>query len=89
MNIYVGNISYEVTDKDLWLAFEPFGKVETATVINDKHSGKSKGFGFVEMPSSAEAKSAMGGLNGTEFKGKTLIVNEARPRSENRPGRGG
>jgi len=89
MNIYVGTLSYEVTDEDLRLAFEPFGKVDTATVIKDKQSGKSKGFGFVEMSSDAEAQAAIKALNGKDLKGKTLSVNEARPRSEGRPGRGG
>jgi len=89
MNIYVGKMSYEVTEEDLRLAFEPFGQVETATIIQDKHSGQSKGFGFVEMASKAEAQSAIDGLNGTELKGRTLNVNEARPRTESRGSRGG
>ena len=89
MRIYVGNLSYEVTEEDLRLAFEPFGQVESAAIIKDKYSGQSKGFGFVEMPSKAEAQSAIDGLNGTELKGKTLNVNEARPRTESRRGSGG
>ena len=89
MKIYVGNLSYEVTEEDLWLAFEPFGQVESATIIKDKHSGQSKGFGFVEMASKAEGQSAIDGLNGKELKGRTLNVNEARPRTENRGGGGG
>ena len=91
MNIYVGNLSYDVSEEDLRLAFESFGKVETATIIKDKYSGESKGFGFVEMPSRDEAQSAIDGLNGKELKGRTLSVNEARPRtgSKNRGGRGG
>ena len=88
MNIYVGKMSYEVTEEDLRLAFEPFGQVESATIIKDKHSGQSKGFGFVEMASKAEGQSAIDGLNGKELKGKALNVNEARPRTESR-GRGG
>ena len=88
MNIYVGNLSYEATEEDLRLAFEPFGQVESATIIKDKHSGQSKGFGFVEMTSKAEGQSAIDGLNGNELKGKALNVNEARPRTERR-GRGG
>ncbi len=88
MNIYVGNLPYEVTEEELRLAFEPFGHVESATIIKDKYSGESKGFGFVEMPSKAEAQSAIDGLNGKEFKGRTLNVNEARPRTESRRGRG-
>ena len=82
MNIYVGNLSYEATEEDLRLAFEPFGQVESATIIKDKHSGQSKGFGFVEMTSKAEGQSAIDGLNGNELKGKALNVNEARPRTE-------
>jgi RNA recognition motif-containing protein len=89
MNIYVGNLSYEVTEEDLRLAFEPFGQVESATIIKDKYSGESKGFGFVEMPAKAEGQSAINGLNGKELKGRTLNVNEARPRSEGRRGGGG
>ena len=88
MNIYVGNLSYEVTEGDLQLAFEPFGQVESATIIKDKYSGRSKGFGFVEMPSKAEAQSAIDGLNGKELKGRTINVNEARPRTDSRRGRG-
>jgi RNA recognition motif-containing protein len=89
MNIYVGNLSYEITEEDLKLAFEPFGKVESASIIKDKYSGQSKGFGFIEMPSKAEAQAAIEGLNGKELKGRTLNVNEARPRSESRGGKGG
>ena len=89
MNIYVGNLSHEVTDEDLRLAFEPFGQVESATIIKDKHSGHSKGFGFVEMASKAEGQSAIDGLNGTELNGKTLNVNVARPRPERRGSGGG
>ncbi len=89
MNIYVGNLSYEVTEEDLRLAFEPFGQVESAKIIKDKHSGQSKGFGFVEMASKAEGQSAIDGLNGKELKGKALNVNEARPRTESRGSGGG
>ncbi len=89
MNIYVGNLSYEVTEEDLRLAFESFGQVESATIIKDKYSGQSKGFGFVEMPLKAEAQSAIDGLNSTDLKGSTLNVNEARPRTESRRDRGG
>jgi RNA recognition motif-containing protein len=89
MNIYVGNMSYGVTEEELRLAFEAFGQVESAAIIKDKYSGQSKGFGFVEMPSKAEAQSAIEGLNGTELKGRTLNVNEARPRTESRRDRGG
>jgi len=89
MNIYVGNLSKEVSEEDLRLAFEPFGTVESAAVIKDKFTGQSKGFGFVEMSSKEEGQSAIDELNGTELKGKPLTVNEARPRTENRGGRGG
>ena len=89
MNIYVGNLSHEVTEEDLRVAFESFGQVESATIIKDKYSGESKGFGFVEMLSKAEAQSAIDGLNGKELKGRALNVNEARPRSESGGGRGG
>jgi RNA recognition motif-containing protein len=89
MNIYAGNSSREVTEEDLRQAFEAFGQVESAAVIKDKYSGESKGFGFVEMPAKAEGQSAINGLNGTELKGRTLNVNEARPRSESGRGGGG
>jgi len=89
MNIYVGNLSYETTEEDLRLAFGEFGAVESVNIIKDKFSGQSKGFGFVEMPSKAEGQSAIDGLNGKETKGRTLKVNEARPRTEKPGGRGG
>jgi len=89
MNIYIGNLSFEVTEEDLRKAFESFGQVESAKIIKDKYSGESRGFGFVEMPSAAEAQSAISGLNGKELKGRTLNVNEARPRQESRRGGGG
>jgi RNA recognition motif-containing protein len=89
MNIYVGNLSLEVTEEDLQLSFKPFGQIESATIIKDKHSGQSRGFGFVEMASKAEGQSAIDGLNGTELKGRTLKVNEARTRTESRGGGGG
>jgi len=89
MNIYVGNLSHEVTEEDLRLALEQFGQVESAAIIKDKRSGESKGFGFVEMASKAEGQSAIDALNGTELKGRTLKVNEARPRTERRGSGGG
>lgn len=88
MNIYVGNLSYEANEDDLRQAFEAFGQVTSASIIKDKYSNESKGFGFVEMPSKAEAQSAIDGLNGKDLKGKTLNVNEARPRTDNRGSRG-
>jgi len=77
-------LSREVTEEDLRQAFEAFGQVASVTVIKDKFSGESRGFGFVEMPAKAEAQSAITGLKDKELKGRTLKVNEARPRSENR-----
>jgi RNA recognition motif-containing protein len=90
MNIYVGNLSNETTEEDLNEAFGAFGQVTSAKIITDKYSGLSRGFGFIEMPAKADAQSAINGLNGTELKGQTLTVNEARPRPDrNRGGRGG
>ncbi len=89
MNIYIGNLSYEVTEEDLKQAFETFGEVESVKIIKDKYTNRSKGFGFVEMPDNANAQSAINDLNDTEIKGRTIKVNEARPRSESRGGRGG
>ncbi len=83
MKLYVGNLAQGVTEEDLRLALQEFGQVESATIIKDKYSGQSKGFGFVEMGSKAEGQSAIDGLNGKELKGKALNVNEARPRPEN------
>lgn len=85
MRIYVGNLSYQVTDEELRQAFEAFGEVSSANVIMDKFSGQSKGFGFVEMSSKSEADAAISSLNGKELKGRAMNVNEARPR----PGPGG
>jgi RNA recognition motif-containing protein len=85
VRIYVGNLSYQVTDEELRQAFEAFGEVSSANVIMDKFSGQSKGFGFVEMSSKSEAEAAISSLNGKELKGRALNVNEARPR----PGPGG
>lgn len=89
MNIYVGNLSQDVTEEDLKTAFEAYGGVESLRVIKDNYTGKSKGFAFVEMPNNAEAQSAIDGLNDKDFKGNTLKVNTARPRTENRGGKGG
>lgn len=88
MNIYVGNLSYEVTDEDLREAFAAFGEISSARVIRDRYSGRSRGFGFVEMPTQAEAQAAIQGLNNKDLKGRALNVNEARPRAE-RPGGAG
>jgi RNA recognition motif-containing protein len=89
MNIYVGNLSSEVTEEDLRQAFQGFGQVESVNIIKDRFSGMTKGFGFVEMSAKAEAEAAIAGLNGKELKGRRLNVNEARPRPEGRRGGGG
>ncbi len=89
MNIYVGNLSYNVTEEDLRKAFAAFGQVASASIIKDKFSGRSKGFGFVEMPSNEEAKAAIAAMNGKELGGRNLNVNEARPRSDDRRQGGG
>jgi cold-inducible RNA-binding protein len=89
MNIYVGNLSFEVTEDDLMQTFSAHGQVATVNIIKDKFSGESRGFGFVEMPSKDEAQAAIAGLNGTDLKGRSITVNEARPRAEGRGGGGG
>jgi RNA recognition motif-containing protein len=89
MNIYVGNLSYTITEEDLRQAFGSFGQVASASIIKDQSSGQSKGFGFIEMPVMEEAQAAISGMNGKEMKGRKLNVNEARPRSEERRGGGG
>lgn len=89
MKIFVGNLSREVMDEELRQAFESFGKVESAEVVKDKVTGGSRGFGFVEMPSASEAQAAIDGMNGKELKGRTINVNESRPREERGGGRGG
>ncbi len=88
VNIYVGNLSRDVTEEDLQEAFGAFGQVASANIIKDKFSGESRGFGFVEMPEKAEAQAAIADLNGKDLKGQTLNVNEARPRTEGRRDRG-
>lgn len=89
MNIYVGNLSRQTTEDDLRQAFEAFGQVESINIIKDRFSGESRGFGFVEMPSKSEAQSAIEQMNGQDLMGRTLNVNEARPRAERRGGGGG
>jgi cold-inducible RNA-binding protein len=88
MNIYVGNLSYDATDDELRELFEEFGQVSSASVIQDRESGRSRGFGFVEMPNESEAQAAINALNGRDIQGRSLRVNEARPREE-RPRREG
>lgn len=81
MNIYVGNLSYNSTEPDLETAFGQFGTVASARIIKDRFSGRSKGFGFVEMPSDSEANAAIQGLNGKDLMGRTITVNESKPRT--------
>ena len=88
MNIYVGNMAYDVTEEDLKQTFEAFGQVASTNVIKDQYSDRSKGFGFVEMPETSEAKEAIAALNGKELKGRTLNVNEARPKADRNRGGG-
>ncbi len=89
MNIFVGNLSRDVTDDDLKELFANYGQVKSAKVIRDMFSQESKGFGFVEMPGVSEAQKAMNELNTKDLKGKKLTVNEARPRNGERHGGGG
>jgi len=88
MNIYVGNLSFNVTEADLKDLFSQHGTVQTASVIKDKYSGESRGFGFVEMPEKEEALKAISALNGKDLKGRNLKINEAQPRTD-RPRTGG
>ncbi len=89
MNIFVGNLSREASEDDLKQAFQAFGEVATASIIMDKFTRESKGFGFVEMPVKTEAEAAIAGLNGKDLKGRALTVNEARPREDRGGGFGG
>jgi RNA recognition motif-containing protein len=88
MNIFVGNLSKDVTDEDLQNMFSEFGSVRSVKVIKDLFSGESKGFGFIEMPGLSEAQKAINELNTKELKGKKIVVNEARPRNDRRGGGG-
>jgi RNA recognition motif-containing protein len=89
MNIYIGNLSYDVTNDDLQKAFKTFGDVTSAHIITDRSTGSPRGFGFVEMSSRESALAAIAGLNGTLLKGRAITVNEARQRQGSFPGRGG
>ncbi len=89
MNIFVGNLSKDVNDEDLQNLFSEYGNVKSVKVIRDLFSGESKGFGFIEMPGQAEAQKAMAELNTVELKGKKIVVNEARPKTDRRSGGGG
>ena len=82
MNIYAGNLSWNLKDQDLSNLFAQYGEVSSAKIVNDKFSGRSKGFGFVEMPNDAEANAAIAALNGTEVDGRAIVVNESRPKPE-------
>lgn len=86
MNIYVGNLSSEVTEEELRQEFAAFGEVSSVNIIKDKHGGQSRGFGFVEMPSKTEAEAAIAGLKRKTLKERTMDVNEARPRTDSRGG---
>ena len=89
MNIYVGNLASDVTEDELREQFTAFGGVTSVSIIKDKYSGQSRGFGFVEMPTKAEGEAAIAGLKGKTLKDRTLDVNEARPRTDSRGGGSG
>ncbi len=89
MKLYVGNLSFDTSESDLRTAFEAHGTVDSVAVVSDKFTGRSRGFGFVEMNNDEEAKAAMAELNEKELDGRKLNVNEARPREDNRGGGGG
>ncbi len=89
MKIYVGNLSYEVTEDELAAEFGVYGKVDSVAIPSDKFSGRPRGFAFVEMGAKAEADAAIAGLNGKSLKDRTIVVNESRPRTDNRSGGGG
>ena len=91
LNIYVGNLSFDTSESDLQAAFAAYGTVSTARIATDRATGRARGFGFVEMSNQAESQAAIAGLNGTQLQGRTLTVNEAKPREERSSGgsRGG
>jgi len=89
MNIYVGNLSYDMTEEDLRKEFEAFGKVDSVNIIKDKFTDRSRGFAFVEMSNNEEGKAAVAGVNGKDVKGRALNVSDARPRGEGSRGGGG
>jgi RNA recognition motif-containing protein len=84
MNLYVGNLNWQTTEADLQAAFEAFGQVTSVTIIKDKYTGQSRGFGFVEMAEDSEGQAAIEGLNGKELDGRTLRIDRARPRDDSR-----
>ena len=89
MNIYVGNLSFDVSDEELRQLFATYGDVQSASVVKDRFSGESRGFGFVEMPARKDAEAAIAALNGTDLKGRNIMVNEAKPKAPKRGGGGG
>jgi RNA recognition motif-containing protein len=89
MNIYVGNLSYGATDESLTALFSQYGTVDRASIITDRETGRSRGFGFVEMPNESEGDAAIEALNDKEVDGRSLKVNKARPKTEQRPRSGG
>jgi RNA recognition motif-containing protein len=89
MNIYAGNLPWGLSEEDLREAFEAFGEVASVKIIKDKFTGRSRGFGFVEMPNQEEAESAISSLNGKDLKGREIVVNQARPRRDEQGGGGG
>jgi cold-inducible RNA-binding protein len=89
MKIYVGNLSYDITEEELRQEFVAFGNVESVNVITDKYSGRPKGFAFVEMPSVSEGQAAIAALNGKTLRDRSIAVNPARPRTDDRGGSGG
>ncbi|MCD4652663.1 RNA-binding protein [bacterium] len=89
MDIYVGNLSYQTTNDDLQELFEAYGTVNSVRIITDRDTGRSKGFGFVEMPEQTEAQEAIDNINGTDLSGRSLRVNESQPRPRNNNRRGG
>ena len=89
MKIYVGNLSFDTEESDLRKAFEEHGSVDSVAIITDRDTGRSKGFGFIEMSDDTQAQAAIDGMNDKEFMGRTLKVNKARPRNDNRGGGGG
>jgi RNA recognition motif-containing protein len=86
MKLYVGNLSYDLKEEDLRQQFEEYGTVESVAIITDRDSGRPKGFAFIEMPNKAEAEAAISGLNGKMLDERTIVVNEARPKTDNRGG---
>jgi RNA recognition motif-containing protein len=89
MNIYAGNLPWGLSEEDLREAFEAFGEVASVKIIKDKFTGRSRGFGFVEMPNQEEGESAISALNGKDLKGREIVVNQARPRRDDQGGGGG